>query len=259
MIAPESFAEKLAKSENYVAENIQAYLKQPNEDSVHDLRTSIRRLLATSSILPKNIRTKKGSKRYLEDHARLLRINARVRDLDIILSKMGKRREDPAYAKLGKKLAEDRQSSLKKAQKLARAIQEDTVLTIKPDDVSTSSLKKRFKKTAAKLAEKINKRLPIVTKEPENKAELHQLREDSRRLRYVLELDKSKETSEPLKILESWQDVLGAIHDSDIFIEHFDKGKVSTEIKTLIEPEVSARNENYQKFLAIAKESPSFK
>jgi CHAD domain-containing protein len=258
LIIPRSYTENLSRSERIVSEKVKAYLKQPSEENVHDLRTSIRRLLTTANILPKKIRGLKESKKYLESYERLLRLNAKVRDIDIVLSKLPHHGDDPGYAKLAKQLKAMRESSIKKAQRFASAIKDKKDFSIHANELSASLIQKRFKKTTSTLAKRLKKHLRIVLKEPKNLDELHKLREDSRRLRFTLEMDDTPETLKLLPVLETWQDVLGKIRDSDIFISRFEDEKDSSKIKEVLEQETSVRHENYEKFLEIAKESPSF-
>ena len=257
MITPQSYAHSLSKSEKLVSDRVKTYLKDPSEDNVHDLRTSIRRLLTTANILPKKIRGEKESRRYLESHERLLRLNAKVRDIDIILSKLPHNGDDPAFAKLAKQLQKIRESSLKKAQRFAESIKDETSLPIETHKLSEPIIQKRFKKTAKTLTETLKEHLHVVVKEPRNIDELHKLREDSRRLRFTLEIDDAPETAKLLPVLETWQDVLGKIRDSDVFISHFEGEKQSAKIGKVLDQEKSARKENYEKFLEIFKESPS--
>ena len=257
MITPQSYAHSLSKSEKLVSDNVRAYLKEPNEDNVHDLRTSIRRLLTTANILPKKIRGERESRKYLECHEKLLRLNAKVRDIDIILSKLPHHGDDPAYAKLAKQLQKMRESAVKKAQRFAESVNDKTSLPVETRKLSEPVLQKRFKKTAKILTETLKEHLHVVVKEPRNIDELHKLREDSRRLRFTLEIDDTPESSKLLPVLETWQDVLGKIRDSDVFISHFEDEKQPARIGNVLEQEKSVRKENYQKFLEIFKESPS--
>ena len=257
MLTPQSYAHSLSKSEKLVSDNVKAYLKDPSEDNVHNLRTSIRRLLTTANILPKKIRAEKESKKYLESHEKLLRLNAKVRDIDIIVSKLPHHGDDPSYAKLAKQLQKIRESSLKKAQRFAESINDETSLPIETRKLNEPIIQKRFKKTAKALTETLREHLRVVVKEPKNIDELHKLREDSRRLRFTLEVDDTPENAKLLPVLETWQDVLGKIRDSDVFISHFEDEKQSAKIGKVLEQEKSARKENYEKFLEIFKESPS--
>jgi CHAD domain-containing protein len=256
MITPSSYSETLSRSEKVVLDKIKAYLKEPSEENVHDLRTSIRRLLTMANILPKKMRGQKASKKHLESYEKLLRLNAKVRDVDIVLSKLSHHGDDPAYAKLAEQLNNIREASIKKARGFASSIGDKADLSIHTKGLSAPLIQKRFKKTANALAKKLKKHLRIVAKEPENLDELHKLREDSRRLRFTLEMDDTPQTSKLLPVLETWQDVLGKIRDSDIFLSHFRDERNSAKIREVLEHERSARNENYEKFLDIVKESP---
>jgi CHAD domain-containing protein len=256
LITPQSYTHSLSQSEKSVSYKVKAYLKEPSEDNVHDLRTSIRRLLTTANILPKKIRGEKESRRYLESHEKLLRLNARVRDIDIILSKLPDHGDNPAYSKLAKALKKMRESSLKKAQQFAESIEDKTKLPLETRKLSEPIIQKRFKKTAKALTKTLREHLRIVVREPKNIDELHKLREDSRRLRFTLEMDDTPESSKLLPVLETWQDVLGRIRDSDVFISHFEDENQPAKIGKVIELEKTVRKENYEKFLEIFKESP---
>jgi CHAD domain-containing protein len=257
LITPHSYNETLSKSEKIVSDKLRVYLKEPSEENVHDLRTSIRRLLTNANILPKKIRAQKESRTYLEGYERLLKLNAKIRDIDIILSKLPHHGDDPAFSKLAKQLEKMRESLLKKAARFASSIKDNKSFPIEADKLSAKLIQKRFKKTASALTKALKKHLQIVVKEPKNLDELHKLREDSRRLRFTLEMDDTPESSKLLPVLETWQDVLGKIRDSDVFITHFDGEKRPSKIEKVLAQEKSGRHENYEKFLEIFKESRS--
>jgi CHAD domain-containing protein len=224
---------------------------------VHDLRTSIRRLLTAANVLPKKIRREKEFKRYLEGYAKLLRLNAKVRDVDIILAKLPHHGDDPNLSIIATQLEEIRESSLKRAKRFALSTKGKKDVIVEARELSSRLIQKRFRKTASSLTKTLKTHLRIVIREPRNLDELHKLREDSRSLRFTLEMDDSPETSKLLPVLEKWQDVLGEIRDSDIFISRVEDGRFSSKLKEVLEKERSGRQENYEKFLEIAKESPS--
>ena len=257
MITPQSYVQSLSKSEKTVSDKVKAYIKEPSEENVHDLRTSIRRLLTTANVLPKTIRRQREFKRYLESYRKLLRLNAKVRDVDTILAKLPHHGDDPVFSKLARQLTEIRESSLKRAKRFASSIKGKENMSIEAEELSTPLILKRFRKTTSSLTKTLKKHLRIVVREPRNLDELHKLREDSRSLRFTLEMDDSPETSKLLPVLGKWQNVLGEIRDSDIFISRVEDGKFSSKLKEVLEKERSGRQENYEKFLEIAKESPS--
>jgi CHAD domain-containing protein len=108
LITPQSYTQSLSKSEKLVSDKVRAYIREPSEENVHDLRTSIRRLLTTASVLPKTIRRQGEFKRHLESYAKLLRLNAKVRDVDIILAKLPHHGDDPNFSILATQLKEIR-------------------------------------------------------------------------------------------------------------------------------------------------------
>jgi CHAD domain-containing protein len=256
LITPHSYNETLSKSEKIVSDKVKAYLKEPSEENVHDLRVSIRKLLTTASILPKKIRAEKESRTYLDRYEKLLKLNAKTRDIDIILSKLPHRGDDPAFSKLAKQLKEIRESSIKKAIRFASSIKDSKSFPVEADRLSAKLIQKRFKKTSSELLKTLKKHLQVVVKEPKNLDELHKLREDSRRLRFTLEMDDTPESSKLLPVLETWQDVLGKIRDSDVFISSFEDEKRPSKIEKVLAQEKTGRHENYEKFLEIFKESP---
>ena len=258
VITPDDYTRKLLKSEKLASERIKVYLKEPTEENVHDLRTSIRRLLTMANILPKKIRSRKDSKKVLERYEKLLKLNTEVRDMDIILSKLPRHGDDPAFSKLAKRLAKARESSLKQARQFASSIKDAKEGEFEPGDLSEKLVQKRFSKTAATLSKRIKKHLKIVVTEPDNSNELHKLREDSRRLRFTLELDDTPETSKLAPVLETWQNVLGKIRDSDIFVSRLKRERQDSNLSKILDNERSERTENYERFLEIAKESPKF-
>jgi len=256
LITPQSYSQSLSKSEKIVSDKVRAYIREPSEVNVHDLRTSIRRLLTTASVLPKTIRRQREFKRYLEGYAKLLRLNAKVRDVDIILAKLPNHGDDPNLSILATQLKEIRESSLKRAKRFASSIKGKD-FSVQARELSSPIIQKRFRKTTSTLTKTLKTHLRIVVREPENLDELHKLREDSRSLRFTLEMNESPETSRLLPVLEKWQDVLGEIRDSDIFISRVEDGRYSSKLKEVLEKERSGRQENYEKFLEMAKESPS--
>jgi len=256
MIERRSYAKDFDRAKRIVAKRLRAYLKNPSEGNVHDLRTSIRRVLAVYQLMPKKVRDTKEATKYASRYDRLMKLNAQTRDLDIILEKISGRDHEHAYSNLMDGLREARTSSLPSGRRLASSIKNQPTPKIRGKDLSNQGLENRFKKTTGKLLARIEARLPIVLKNPEEKDELHLLREDSRRLRYVLELANSRTVSKTLTVLRSWQDILGAIHDSDIFIQHFEDQRKSPSIQALVREERVVRGRNYENFRTVSKRFP---
>ncbi len=252
------FAKKLDQAEKDFTKRLRSYLKDADEKNVHDLRTAMRRTLACLRLLPKKMRDKKRLRRLVTSYKKLLKLNAELRDLDIILGKLSRPERLAIHNQLAKALRKKRKSKLKPARNLAVSLQSHPVPSVRYRELTGSKLQRRFDRVVGTLGSRIAKRLPVVLSDPTEKEALHLLREDARQLRYTLELAKTPNASN-VTVLISWQDVLGAIHDSDVLMEYFQVEKPPLELRALIEEESSERNQNYDKFSNIAKESLLFK
>jgi CHAD domain-containing protein len=220
---------------------------------VHDLRTTTRRMLAALQLLPKKIRNEKQIVEYETRLEKLMKSNARTRDLDIVIEKVGKRNSSGEFDQLLERLRKLRGSSLQPGTKYAGVLEESPGPPIRLKRLSGTSLEERFEKLSNKYISRIKKRLPVVLGSPDEKQQLHRLREDARKLRYILNLGDGKQLRKQSKTLRLWQDVLGEIHDSDIFIEYLDELKRLGEVGALLEDETIVREGNYEKFRRLAK------
>ena len=252
MITVDYYRKSFKKSRKTLAKRINAFKDDQSADNVHDLRTASRRLLACFRLLPRSFRKQKRIKRYSEELEELIRRNATVRDIDIILSKISARNGGTNYEQLVRQLSEQRRDRLRSSLRLVGSVGKLTRPSINAEDLSDEILQRRFEKVNRKLELQIKERLPIVLSDPAKKRDLHRLREDSRQLRYVLDLAGIPDNAEPTALLRSWQDVLGFIHDSDIMIDYLQGEKMSPEIQDLFRDEVAERNLNYEKFASMA-------
>jgi CHAD domain-containing protein len=252
VITRDSYREGLRRDDKALAKRVSDYLKDPNEKNVHDLRIVTRRILAATQVLPKKIRSARRVEEYAADLEKLMKVNAKTRDLDIVMEKVQKRSQSNEHAALLKSFEKLRRSSLQTGLRFAKQL-DDLDFPVRSKDVSESELEKRFEKVSGKYASKIEKRLPRVVSSPDDKEELHLLREDVRRLRYILDLGEQRSVKEQLETLKVWQEVLGEIHDSDVFIRQMAQLKKTDEIGPMLEDEAFVRNRNYEKFKSLAK------
>jgi CHAD domain-containing protein len=110
--------------------------------------------------------------------------------------------------------------------------------------------------------------LPIVVNDSEKVTELHELRKDCKKLRYLLELlpdsnskDQTGEmddyVSKLMEKLESVQDILGIIHDYDTIIAYLRRrkgtGTRSTLVNSIIAQLNQERQNKYEEFVKFTK------
>lgn len=232
---------------------LEKYLENPTEDNIHHMRTSLRRLEATYQSSPKQIRKKKKFKEFASVGKRLFRINSNIRDIDIILEKLAKegKMHEQQLEHYENPLVQDKENQLEEARTIALDLRRIVVPSLydknKTDKNFEGNSMKRLAKISRKLKNKIETRIPIVIGDDSKITELHELRKDSKKLRYLIELvinNEENDTSKRninddmdvlidnnyqkiLEHLEKIQGMLGDIHDYDIALDYLRQHQAS--------------------------------
>lgn len=240
---------KFRQNLRHMNRRLRAYLADPeNEKNIHDIRTSIRRLDAAFSLLPKKIRRRHLGK--LEEYRQFLKASGKARDCDIIAGRIA------AFADLDvSDLQKRKRAELARATALARSLKKLRPITpAAPDD-------ERIEKVVSRLVERIGETLPEVLSDSSKVEELHEVRKSFRRLRYIFEMapagGRKKHLKNAAKVvgrevdLKELQALLGLIHDSDVTIEYLRGRPDATHI---LNKEIAVRRQLYKKFVRYMKE-----
>ena len=259
LLTPRHIVTKMEENIKRVDDRVNDYIKDSNENNIHDIRTAIRRLDASYRSLPKNIRRKNKISRYMTTSKRLFKINSQVRDYDIICEKLQKYSSEPIYSKLTGSLNRRRKTKLTSARKIALSLKDFSAPRVKENAISTKKLEMRYNKVIVKLRERIELHLPVVLTNADKLKELHELRKDSKKLRYLLELSshQHKEINVMITELEDIQDTLGTIHDSDTMIAYLKRVRNTNKVKQILDDQISERNKKYDDFIQFCKKSLS--
>jgi CHAD domain-containing protein len=243
-----SFSKKFQKNHKKINVILENYLKNPDEKNIHDMRVAIRRLDASRSILPKNVRNKNKLQKFHSTYKKFFKTNSKIRDADIISQKIAKFSSNPFVYNILKNLQKKRKKDLQSACKIGIKLQKYKKIKLK-NKISTDELKKNFDKAALSLDDKIQKQIPIVMGSSKAILELHELRKDCKKLRYLLELSlSSKQPSDFIIKLKQMQDLMGNIHDNDITIEYL-KDEKNMELEDILNYENFEREKNYSKLI----------
>lgn len=244
----------LKKNAERLDRRLEKYVEDPeSEKNVHDVRTSLRRLQASFSLMPKSVRKKNA--RQIRACKDFFSANSRVRDCDIIRGRLA---ADGNFAALAPSLDRRRKGGLARALSLAEAIEKTPPVAGKADN---KKLEARIDRVAGRLVGRIEERLPAAAADMAKKEELHELRKDLKKLRYVLEIvppgykrAHEKRLSAAIGAkrgvmpkLRELQDVLGAVHDADITIDYLERSR-RKEAKALLQKEIAIRDAAFQKF-----------
>jgi CHAD domain-containing protein len=243
------FIKKFQRTLEKFVKKLGDYIEDPNEENIHDIRISIRRLESATRILPKNVRKKQEIQDYVEATKLLFKINTQIRDIDII-SKKFEKQGSSKYQELVNDLKNKRENGLKHAHTLSIKLKNAPLPKIKKKEIIDSKLNKRFQKIITELIIGIQKNIPVVINDDKKIEELHKLRKDFKKLRYSIELTSDKNTtSSSIKALKKIQDSLGEIHDCDIMLDYLREVKGPNELSEVIRNEILERRENYQQFV----------
>jgi CHAD domain-containing protein len=247
------FLKKLEKISDNFYKELDRYITNPDDESIHDIRVSIRRLESAYRILPKEMRKQEKIRYYLKQIKSLFKSNAVIRDYDIICANMESRYKTETID-LVSSLKSSRNQQLKNAKQVAIKISDLHIPKVSRSDLKNLKLKKRYHKVVDRTILNIQKNMIIVLDDEKRVDELHALRKDFKKLRYSLEIASNKETTlDILKNLKNIQDILGEIHDSDIIIDHLKSMKQDSTYSSIIEAEMAGRSKKYSMF-AVAME-----
>lgn len=243
-----------------VSNKLDEYLASPDEKNIHDIRTSVRRLDACYKTLPKKIRNKKQVRTYVDKSRELFKINSQIRDFDVITDLI--RKNNPENGNGNKmdltKFENRRASKLKEAKVVAVGLRKLSVPNVDKGSISAGKLTKRYNKLISNFGSRIQLNLPLVIADADKVNELHEMRKDCKKLRYLLELvphDKSsdKNMSKLEEELQNMQDLLGAIHDCDATVAHLKRQTKRQRRNDIIEHIVQERKRRYEDFLVHCK------
>ena len=251
------FLTKLSENLQSVNNRINKYLKKPNAKQIHDIRTSIRRLDATFSTLPKRYRNGSSLSKYVLQCKELFKINSEIRDFDIIIEKLQKYPSSGQRGNIIEDLKKTKLARLERAKTIAVPLKSiDTGTILDELGVTEKELQKRFIKIVSRLVSTIDSIFPVVLSNPQALEELHDLRIACKKLRYMLELlpNNNKLAVQTRESLKKIQDSLGSIHDSDFTIGYLKSlPQSSKEIQEIIDKENEYRRLQSERFLNYSK------
>ena len=187
----DTFFDNYAHNVQKVGKRVGEYTKDPNEENIHDIRTAIRRLEASYKSSPKQLQKKK-IKKYVGISKCLFKLNSEIRDFDIILEilsnegKMSEQQLEP----IKKSIEREKDKKLGKALSIATDLKKINVpLPIKDSSLykqnkTEKKVSRKYNKIVNGFSSRIEKNLPVVISDCERIDELHEIRKDSKKLRY---------------------------------------------------------------------------
>jgi CHAD domain-containing protein len=235
------FSDRLKKSNH----RLTVYVNDASVENIHDLRTSIRRLVTIYQILPKQLRKKK-IKKFVKKYKTLFKSNGKIRDYDILFEKITSYGfSDPIFIQY---LENQRKKKLQSAISQASDLLKFEVPNVLEKYDFIDEINLNFTNKCLDLILEIQTNLSAIIQDETKITELHSMRRTVKKLRYLLELLPEDSILLLLENLKQLQVLLGDIHDNDMTIAFFQKKtKKFRSLESIIPLEKESRHANFKK------------
>jgi len=186
---------------------------RPSPADIHELRVTARRIQVMRRLLPRGVRRSQESGRFGLALKSVLMATSQLRDSDTLLDTLGAHKGS-IPSEILVKLENQRSDMAARAKVATNLIAE--VPALDPDSlrIRGKKISRRLRKRISQQGRSAAKLLPTVLGDESKVTELHSLRKDVKKLRYLLELADKKPPELP--IMTRWQESLGSIHDLDV-------------------------------------------
>lgn len=223
---------------------------------MHVVRTSIRLIQASFSLLPKKLRRDRRIQDYLSKCQSVFRATTPLRDLDILNLKLKEYESNPVVHSVAMKALERRTQLLHGTINPATALHKIRLTEIKQDQLSDSKILRRRRKVIRRLDSRLCKRLRIVHDDHTNFEEIHAFRKDCKRLRYTLEFQpQGKKEVALIKVLRDLQATLGVLRDSDLTLQYIERNGLGGAVSEVVSELRATREKKYKEFLKILRKN----
>ena len=244
-LGPKKFVRRYQAEVRALLEITKAILDRPTPKEVHDLRVAARRIQTMRRLLPRGVRRSRVSETSGLVLKTVLKRTSELRDLDTLMSTLEAHRTS-LPGDLLVALRNQRSDAAARARVAC-----DLLADSPPPDIDRSAVRgrrisKRLRKGTKKHARAAVRLLPEVLGDESKVDELHALRLEVKKLRYLLELPDRRPPETDL--MTRWQESLGAIHDLDVALEFLRKREIGLK-GWAMEDLRRSRRRNYQKFL----------
>jgi len=218
---------------------------RPSPDEIHDLRVASRRIQVMRRLMPRNVRNSQDSKTFSLALQSVMKATSQLRDMDTLMVTLQSCRGSLAPGILVG-LENQRSDSAARAKATIGTLADVQVPELDTSKLRGKELSRRFRKNVRKHSKNASSLLTQVLDNESKVVELHSLRKEAKKLRYLLEL--ADKTPARFSSLTKWQDSLGAIHDLDVAVTYLKEVGASAGRGAILEL-LRARHSNYLAFV----------
>ena len=173
----------------------------------------MRRVQVARRLLPRALGEYPDSKRFDLTLKSIMRATSQLRDLDTLLETLGTQ-PMPVDAMIN--LQNQRSDLAASAREVIASLAATPAPRLRPGQVKGRRVSKRLRTRIRKQGRAAADLVQVVVSDDSKATELHSLRKEVKKLRYLLEL--AGRGDQEVTVLTDWQESLGAIHDLDVAI-----------------------------------------
>jgi CHAD domain-containing protein len=194
--------------------------------------------------MPRNVRGSQGSKAFGFALRTVLKATSQLRDMDTLMDTL-RSHKDGLLGGLLVNLDNQRSDAAARAKVAIGALAEAPAPKLDASELRGKRLSKKLRKGLRKHSREASSLLTEVLSDESKAVELHSLRKEVKKIRYLTELAARHHAQ--LSSLTKWQESLGAIHDIDVAIAYL-KGVGANSGRTILELQ-RVRHAKYQTFV----------
>ena len=224
-VGSKEFARRYREKAKELLEIARGLSDRPSPEEIHDLRVTARRIQVMRSLLPRGVRMSQISRRFDLLLKSVLKRTSQLRDLDTLSSTLEQHRAT-VPGELLVALRNQRSDAAAQAKAVCGLLADSPPPDIDPAEIKGKKLSKRLRKRARKHGKAAAELVSKVIDDESKVEELHSLRIEVKKLRYLLELSDSKPPE--LAVVTRWQESLGTVHDLDVAMDFLRKSDIGT-------------------------------
>ena len=217
---------------------------RPSPSEIHDLRVVVRRIQMMRKLVPRRLRDLEDSRRFDTALRSVLKATSQLRDMDTLLETL-ESHTSGVTTELLVNLENQRSDVAARAKMATRVLKEVYAPELDASELGGKRLSKRLRKRVGEHSGKALSLLTSVLNDESKAEELHSLRKEIKKMRYLIELGDKASTR--LAALQKWQESLGAIRDLDVAIAYLAGGSGDSGRRAILGLQ-RARHSNYLKF-----------
>ncbi len=242
-----SFEERYGEKSKALLELARTLPERPSPAAIHDLRVTARRIQVMFRLLPMQARSSESAMMFALVLKSILKTTSQLRDLDTLMQTIEPYRSElPVEFFLS--LENERSDSAARAKAAMEVLTDAPLSDLDTSEIRGKRLSRRLRKRVRKHGRRAAELLGDVLGDESKVKDVHALRIEVKKLRYLLELE-SKSPPE-LPVMTKWQDSLGAIHDLDVAMDYIQRNRLDFTRDSVIRELRGRRHSSYVKFVS---------